>query len=100
MGAQDDTAKWSVGERIDLAAGLARIEEILVNQDARLDELLEVAKHNTKRLNRVELNIEEKSNRLELKITAASSRIAMHEKVVAGTLTVGGIFGSVWKWLS
>jgi len=88
MPIEDQTAKWSLGERIHLAEGLTRIESSLKNQDEQLDRLISTGSLVAERL-----------RSLEGKVNSTRDRVRMHEKVAGGILTAGGVVAGVWAFV-
>ena len=88
MSGEDQTAKWSLGERIHLAEGLARIEASLKNQDKQLDNLIDTSSLVAERL-----------RALEGRVGRIGGRVKMHEKVAGGILTAGGVATGIWAFV-
>jgi hypothetical protein len=84
----DDTAKWSVGDRIKLAEGIARIEESLKRQDEQLEDLVLLAKSQSVRINKAERAIAENA-----------SRIYLHEKIAGIFAGCVGLICGLFKAL-
>ena len=88
MSGEDQTAKWSLGERINLAEGLVRIEDSLKNQDKQLDRLIDTG-----------ALVAERLRALEGKVVRLGSRVKMHEKVAGGILAAGSAAAGVWAFV-
>ena len=82
-----DTAKWSVSERLRLADSLARIEESLKRQDEHLDDLVDHAKF-----------ARAKIEKLGERVQSAHNRLSLHEKIVGTLISAGGIVAGVWQF--
>ena len=82
----DETAKWSVKERIELAAGIARIEGHLEQVRESMRSILEYTRKTEDELDSIRLSHER-----------VSSRVKMHEKVIATLLTAFGLLEAVFR---
>lgn len=83
----DETARWSIDDRLALAVVLARIEASLKNQDSHLADLVAMGKVMNGRMRAA-----------EIEAVVHTNRLGMHEKVVAGIVTAGGIAAAVWAF--
>jgi phage shock protein A len=85
----DETAKWSIAERLKLAEALARVEEQLKAQDRSLTSLLTHAEA-----------AENQLARMNTKIAEHGQRISAHEKIAAAIIAFVSLVAGLWKALT
>ena len=83
--ATDETAKWSMGERIDLAGAMARIESTLKNQELLLADLVDGQKVLVTGMHKAQNSADR-----------ASGRVRLHEIVLSVLASLIGLGIAVW----
>lgn len=85
----DETAKWSISERLKLAETMGRIEERLKSQDDALSDLLSYARTS-----------EQKVDAMAVVTAENKQRLRAHEKIFAACVGTTSFFVGLWKALT